>query len=185
MALRTLGFVGSARIVAVAAALAWPAFAKEEAQDFHGRVVRVTDGDTIVVEDGARHRNAVRIVAIDAPEKGRNGMAGQPYADRSRQHLVRLVDSQSVRLVSRGRDDYGRVLARVWLKDVDVGLAQVCAGYAWVYEAFAAELSPPEQEAYRTCQATARNESRGLWRDARPKPPWVWRHTRRGDQGAR
>jgi len=85
--------------------------------------------------------------------------------------------------MTRESDDYGRILARVWASDVDegsdidVGLAQVCAGYAWVYEAFANTLAA-EQRAYRACQSKAKAAGQGLWQQANPVPPWVWRHTR-------
>lgn len=121
----------------------------------------------------------MRIMSIDAPEKGRRGSPGQRYSEKSRQHLAELVDRRQVNLVTHGRDDYGRVLARVWLDEADIGLAQVCAGYAWVYEAFIDELPDPDRSAYRACQAQAKTHRMGLWRDAQPTPPWVWRHTRR------
>ena len=143
------------------------------------QVIYVTDGDTVMVRDANRRKHAVRIVSIDAPEKGRRGKPGQRYSEKSRQHLAELVDKRRVNLVTSGRDDYGRVLARVWIGDMDVGLAQVCAGYAWVFEAFVDDLPVAEQQVYRGCEAEARSNRRGLWRDTQPMPPWVWRHTRR------
>ncbi len=180
---------GSFFAVVVVIVLAWHALSAHAMQELHGRAVRVTDGDTIVVEDSNRRRHKVRIVSIDAPEKGRQGRAGQPYAERSRQHLAVLVENKVVRLVTQGYDDYGRVLARVSVAgataedEVDVGLAQVCAGYAWLYEMFADTLSSAEQRDYRACQSTARKEKRGLWFAANPTPPWVWRHGNGGTVG--
>ena len=145
-----------------------------------GKVIYVTDGDTVVIRDTKLEEHAVRIISIDAPEKGRRGKPGQRYSEKSRQHLAGLVDGRGVNLVTRGRDDYGRVLARVWIGDTDVGLAQVCAGYAWVFEAFVDELPVAEQQLYRDCQIEAKANRRGLWRDAQPMPPWQWRYLRRG-----
>ena len=147
------------------------------------KVIYVTDGDTVVVRDVNLEEHAVRIMSIDAPEKGRRGKPGQRFSDKSRRHLAGLVDDRQVRLAVRGRDDYGRVLARLWIDDTDIGLAQVCAGYAWVYEAFLDELPDSDRPAYRNCQADAKANRRGLWRDARPIPPWVWRHSRRAVDG--
>ena len=143
-------------------------------------VVYVNDGDTFVVEDKSGKRDNVRIVSIDAPEKGRRGMPGQAYSDRSRKHLYGLVGRKEVRLISQGRDDYGRLLARAWIGDTDVGLAQVCAGYAWVFDAFVHELPVADQRTYRDCETKARKERRGLWRGSKPMPPWQWRYLRRG-----
>jgi endonuclease YncB( thermonuclease family) len=148
------------------------------------RVIYVTDGDTVKIRDADRKEHSVRIVSIDAPEKTHRDKPGQRYSEKSRRHLARLADDRRVRLETHGRDDYGRVLARVWVDGVDVGLAQVCAGYAWVYEAFIDELpDEADRSAYRACQATAKANRLGLWRDAKPTPPWVFRHTRRDNDG--
>lgn len=148
-------------------------------QQMSGQIIYVTDGDTVVIRDNNLEENAVRIMSIDAPEKGRRGKPGQRYSAKSRRHLAGLVDGRRVNLATHGRDDYGRVLARVSIDGTDIGLAQVCAGYAWVYEAFIDELPEPDRSAYRSCQAKAKASRIGLWRDAKPTPPWVWRHMRR------
>lgn len=158
---------------------ACPLLAGAEPDEFIATVVYVIDGDSIVVEDNNRNRQDVRIVSIDAPEKGRRGTPGQPYSERSRQHLYSLVGRRDVRLISPGRDDYGRILARVWIDDTDIGLAQVCAGYAWVFDAFVSELPVTDQQRYRACETKARQARRGLWRGSHPIPPWQWRYSRR------
>jgi len=163
-------------------AIAWAASGLAAAplpQSFIGQVVYVTDGDTVVVVDANRHEHRVRIMSIDAPEKGRRGKPGQRYSEKSRRHLLGLVDGRRVNLSTHGRDDYGRVLARISIDGTDIGLAQVCAGYAWVYEAFIDELPDPDRSAYRNCQATAKASRIGLWHDAKPTSPWVWRHMQR------
>lgn len=165
--------------VAMCLVLAEPVFAAPASKEISGKVVHVTDGDTIVIVGQDSRRLAVRIVAIDAPEKRRKSFVGQPYAQRSRENLAKQVTGRSVRLISYGNDDYGRLLARVWIDNVDAGLGQVCAGYAWVYEAFVETLSATERYAYRSCQAKARKKGRGLWREAQPVAPWAWRHSTR------
>jgi endonuclease YncB( thermonuclease family) len=169
-----------AAMLASCALVAWSA-----PDEFVAAVVYVIDGDTIVVEDGDGNEAHVRIVSIDAPEKGRRGLPGQPYSDRSRKYLYSLVGRKDVRLISPGRDDYGRILARVWLGDMDVGLAQVCAGYAWVFDKYIHELPIAEQRTYQACETQARQERRGLWRGSRPTPPWQWRYTRRDAETGR
>ncbi|UCH48836.1 MAG: thermonuclease family protein [Betaproteobacteria bacterium] len=163
-----------ASILAAFTFVAWSA-----PDGFVASVVYVNDGDTIVIEVDNNNRDNVRIVSIDAPEKGRRGVPGQPYSERSRQHLYSLVGRRDVRLISLGRDDYGRLLARVWIGDVDVGLAQVCAGYAWVFDKYIYQLPVAEQRTYQDCETKARQERRGLWRGTRPMAPWQWRYSRR------
>ena len=50
-----------------------------------GRVVRVTDGDTIIVLDAKNIQHKIRLQGIDAPEKG------QAYGTKSKEHLSSTV----------------------------------------------------------------------------------------------
>lgn len=156
--------------------VAMPAAGQEQLVD--AKVVHVSDGDTVVVITDDRQRLVVRLRAIDAPEKNREGRPGQAYAEQSRLHLARLVRAKPVRLMVSGTDDYGRVVARVWVHEVDAGQAQVCAGFAWVYERFVTELPVEDQRRYRLCQQRAQKDKVGLWQDADAIPPWTWRHKR-------
>jgi endonuclease YncB( thermonuclease family) len=71
------------------------------------RVVAVPDGDSIQLSDGRR----VRLLGIDAPEKGRC------MADEAREKLKSLIFGKHVRLKDTVTDDYGRVLAIVIVED--------------------------------------------------------------------
>lgn len=59
-----------------------------------GRVVGVADGDTITVLDANRQQHKIRLQGIDAPEKA------QPFGERSKQNLSRLVFGKDVRVGS-------------------------------------------------------------------------------------
>jgi endonuclease YncB( thermonuclease family) len=62
--------------------------------DITGKVVSVTDGDTIKLLDAGNDQIQVRLSGIDAPERG------QPYANVSREHLARMVAGKEVRVES-------------------------------------------------------------------------------------
>ena len=130
--------------------------------DFTGKVVGVTDGDSITVLRD-RVQVKVRLVDIDAPEKA------QPFGNRSKQALEALVKGQEVRVVERGQDRYHRALGRIYRGDLDVNAEQVRQGMAWVFRKYSkdASLDPIE--------AGAKEQRRGLWREANPVAPWVWR----------
>jgi endonuclease YncB( thermonuclease family) len=66
-------------IVAVALALVATRAAKPLVVE--GRVDALTDGDTIIILEGARVQQKVRIAGIDAPERGK------PLGRASREHL--------------------------------------------------------------------------------------------------
>lgn len=133
-------------------------------------VVAVLDGDSLTARcevDGQAAVLQVRVAQIDAPERG------QPFSQRSRQALIALCREQPARLRTAGEDRFGRTLAEVECQGRDVGAAQVEAGLAWVFERYASN------PALSSLQAAARDDRRGLWRDAAPQPPWEWRAARR------
>ena len=144
-----------------------------------GQVVRVVDGDTLVVADGRHRKVKVRLSGIDAPEKD------QPYGRQSKVHLASLVLGKTVDVDWDKRDTYGRVIGRVLLapgncpdceKQRDVGLAQVRAGYAWWYRSESRELTRAEKSRYALVENGARARQSGLWAAPKPIAPWEWRH---------
>lgn len=92
----------------------------------NGRVVRVIDGDTVVVLTEAATELRIRLAGIDAPEKG------QPFGQRARQFLSCLVAGRVVEISGASRDRYGRVLGTLWADGRDINAELVCAGMAWV-----------------------------------------------------
>lgn len=95
------------------------------------RLVRVTDGDTIVVEiDGKRER--IRLIGIDTPETKHSRRGPEPLADEAtdalREHLGR--HRLELRFDAEERDHYGRLLAYVYANDVFVNEAMVRDGWA-------------------------------------------------------
>ena len=152
------------------------------AAELHGRVVGVSDGDTITVVDADRALHKVRLAGIDAPEKT------QPYGGEARRHLVVLVFGKPVVVSWHKRDRYGRLVGRVVLtvagtcgradcaRVEDVGLAQVESGLAWHYRQYQNEQSPEDRRRYTLAEREARARREGLWRDAQPVPPWDYRN---------
>jgi len=138
-----------------------------------GRVVGVSDGDTITVLDSTKTQHKVRLGGIDAPEKG------QPFGNRSQQNLSRLVFNQTVTVQWHKRDRYGRLVGTVYVEGNDAGLEQVRAGMAWWYRRFANEQTPEDRAIYEAAENTARERKAGLWRDPYPVPPWEWRNEQR------
>ena len=58
--------------------------------DFTGKVVKISDGDTITVLDHYKVQHRVRLAGIDAPERK------QAFGNRSRQSLGKLVFRKTV-----------------------------------------------------------------------------------------
>ena len=133
-----------------------------------GRVVAITDGDTITVLDGGHRQAKVRLSGIDAPEKS------QAFGTRSRQRLAELVAGREVIVEWDKKDRYGRILGRVLVDGEDINLRMVREGMAWHYTAFS--KSPELQVA----EVAARQGRLGLWSGPFPVAPWDFRRAGRG-----
>lgn len=132
------------------------------------RVVRIVDGDTIVVHRAGRDER-VRYIGIDTPETVRPDHPVEPFGHEAHEANEELVRGRAVRLVFDRdlRDRHGRLLAYVHRDDDDlfVNADLVRRGLARVIEirpntARAAEL--------RAIEAEARAARRGLWASAAP-----------------
>ena len=158
--------------------------APTDAADITGRVVAVADGDTITVLDSANVQYKIRIAGIDTPEKG------QPFGNRSKQHLSDLVFGKEVHVDWYKHDPYGRTVGNVWVippdspcqkpgcpQTLDVGLAQITVGLAWHYKLYADEQSELDRHRYDFAEYEARAKKAGLWSDPNPVPPWEWRRS--------
>jgi endonuclease YncB( thermonuclease family) len=137
--------------------------------DVTGRVVSVTDGDTIKVLDANDVQYKIRLTGIDAPERK------QPFGNASRKHLASLVAGKQVKVESDKSDRYGRVLGKVWVDGTDANLEQLKAGYAWWYRYYAKQQPLKDRKAYEKAELNARKERLGLWADPSPINPYVWR----------
>jgi endonuclease YncB( thermonuclease family) len=137
-------------------------------QQLPGQVVRIVDGDTLVLEAGdVRHK--IRLAGIDAPERN------QPWGDASTRELRRQVAGKEIVVEWSKRDRWKRLIGVVKLDGVDQNLHLVERGLAWHYKKYEAEQSPGDRDAYSAAEKAAQGARRGLWSDPEPIPPWEWR----------
>src|SRR3954468_21743822 len=114
------------RSIIVLAALLLMLATPAGAEEFAGRVVGVSDGDTVKVLREPKETVKVRLAEIDTPE------SGQPYGSRAKQALSDLVDGKPVRVVVQDTDRYGRTVGRVYAGAQDVNAEMIRQGAAWV-----------------------------------------------------
>jgi endonuclease YncB( thermonuclease family) len=157
----------------LAAILGAPAAAAEWI--IEGRVVRITDGDSIKVLDGANVQHKIRLAAIDAPQ------SGQPFGARSRESLSRLVFDRSVTARCRKRHRE-REVCKITCGALDINLEQIRAGMAWWYREYAKEQTEEDRLPYAAAERQAHRRRTGLRGDAVPLPPWEWRKSERSAQ---
>jgi endonuclease YncB( thermonuclease family) len=159
------------RVLIVILALLAPAICWGDS--FSGRVVGVSDGDTVTVLVSERDQYKVRISGIDAPEKK------QAFGQKAKAMMSDLVYGKDVVVEWSKRDRYGRTIGVVMVDGQDAGLTLLRAGLAWHYKQYQREQTPAQREQYGTAEETARAERVGLWADDDPMPPWEWRHNKR------
>jgi micrococcal nuclease len=131
-----------------------------------GTVVRVIDGDTILVRGGGGRIEDVRLLGIDTPETVDPRKPVQCYGPEASAFAKHLETGRTVTLAydRELHDRYGRFLAYVWLagpRPVFVNAVLVRRGYARTYPfppntAHAALFAELERSAAVT--------GRGLWR---------------------
>jgi len=134
-----------------------------------GKVIKITDGDTLYALDANHKQHKIRLAGIDAPERK------QAYGLASRKHLASIVADKQIRIEYQKRDRYGRIVGKVLLDGIDACLEQVKAGYAWHYKKYQHEQSLEDQRLYANAENQAREERLGLWRENNPTPPWEYR----------
>ena len=135
------------------------------AAEITGRVVGITDGDTLTILDQSQRQTRIRLAEIDTPE------SRQPYGSRAKQALSELAFGKDVRVVVAAIDRYGRTVGRIYAGSIDISAEMVRQGAAWVYQKYNHDpsLLRLEQEAQQA--------RRGLWAlpEAERTPPWEWR----------
>ncbi len=144
--------------------------AAERRLPFEALVIRVVDGDTLVVKHAADDlEERIRLAQIDAPE------SKQPHGPEARQALDDLVSGRVVRVEPITRDRYGRWVAEIHLGSQHINSRLVADGHSWVYRRYAVDPSLDRLE------DEARSARLGLWGLTEPErlPPWVWRASRR------
>jgi len=121
-------------------------------------VVRVVDGDTVILKDSGR----VRLIGVDCPESVAPDVAPEAYGTEAADFTRRRLTGKTVRLEFDGerRDRHNRLLAYLYLSDGELfNLTLIREGFGYAYTLqpfrFATDFLRAEDE--------ARKEQRGMW----------------------
>ncbi len=123
-------------------------------------VTKIIDGDTVQLDSG----EIVRYLGIDTPEIATKDSGPEFYAREAARYNKKLVFMKKVRLEFdvEKKDQYSRLLAYVFVKDVFVNAELVKHGYA------KAMVKPPNlkyKDTLVSYQKKAMDEERGLWQE--------------------
>lgn len=125
------------------------------------KVIRVIDGDTIEVELNGKTEK-VRLIGVDTPETVHPTIGEEKYGKEASNFTKSQLEGKQVTLEFdvQERDQYGRLLAYVWLGDQLFNEILVREGYAQV------STFPPNVkyvDRFTKAQEEAREAGRGLW----------------------
>ena len=127
------------------------------------RVVRVVDGDTMIVSLRGREER-VRFTGIDTPETVKPDAPVECYGPQASAETKRLLEGRSVRLELdvEQRDRYGRLLAYIFRSpdNLFVNRELIAAGFA---ERFRNTVNRRYVGAFEQAESAARQAGRGLW----------------------
>ncbi len=151
---------------------------EEEPEILKGKAVEVDDGDTFTLcpkieEDcSLSERLTIDLWGIDAPEiRPRK----QFYAQKAKDYLTDILDSQTLVVEVMDTDDEGRKSAKIYIvnhENSNLNVHLVIEGYAW-----STRKEDPDAKEYELAEKFARERGIGLWREIEPIPPWIWRQT--------
>jgi endonuclease YncB( thermonuclease family) len=153
-----------------------------QAPFLRGRVVSVSDGDTLrflhvptwfhsskIKSDQKMSEVAlpIRVCSIDTPETAKFGNPGQPFGEEAKQKLSQLTENRTVRVRLLDRDQYSRAVAEVrvglwpFFKYVDEQMLK--DGLAEVYKGGGAVYGRKGKEGYLGLEQAARDRKVGMW----------------------
>ena len=135
-----------------------------QAAELRGRVVAVSDGDTVTVLDAERHQHKVRLAGIDAPEKA------QAFGQASKISLSDQIFGREVAVTWDKRDRYGRIIGKISVDHRDVCLEQIRRGMAWHYKQYARDQAPDDRVTYAEAEVAARAARADAAAEARRRP---------------
>ncbi len=130
---------------------------------FTGKVVKVSDGDTIqVLHNGKAEK--IRLAGIDCPEKT------QDFGQAAKRFTLKLAAQKIVTVHIETIDRYGRTVGEAILPDGrSLNRELVRAGYAWWYRKYSSDTT------LGVLESKARKARSGLWAHPSAVPPWDWR----------
>ncbi len=140
-----------------------------EAAEGTATVVRVVDGDTLVVDiDGREER--VRLIGIDTPESTDPRQPVECFGAEATARVEALLPAGTTVRLERdveARDRYDRLLAYVFRQadDLFVNVAMVRDGFA---EVLTIAPNVSYVGTFTDAARAARTDSRGLWSSCRP-----------------
>jgi micrococcal nuclease len=136
-------------------------------ETFTARVIGISDGDTITVLYMGNRQLKIRLEGIDCPEMR------QDFGQQAKQFTSALCFGKPVRVEKHGTDQYGRILAYVYVGRLCLNKELVRNGLAWRYRT-------NHDLEIASLESAARKRKVGLWGQPDAVAPWEFRQKAHG-----
>jgi endonuclease YncB( thermonuclease family) len=130
------------------------------------KVVRVVDGDTLLLEHGVR----VRFLGVNTPEIAHDDQPEEPLGQEAKEFTRKFIEGKSIALEydQERKDDYGRTLAYVYADGRMLNEALIEAGLS---EAVTRHpYRPDRKRLFEAAEERAYGKKIGIWGQAGRKP---------------
>lgn len=133
-------------------------------EERQAEIVRVIDGDTVVVKTDKGEEERIRLLLIDTPESVHPTEPEQLFGKESSDYakeVLREGDIVKLELGNPERDHYERLLAYIWIDDINFNQLMIEKGYArvgYVYEPNTKYLKEFEE-----AEIKAKNKKENIW----------------------
>ncbi|REC39991.1 thermonuclease family protein [Chryseobacterium sp. 5_R23647] len=128
------------------------------------KVVRIKDGDTVVVLLNDNTEKTLRLAEVDCPE------SGQPFGKNAKQFTSDQIFGKTIEFVETDTDRYGRSVAKIYYDEEKYLSAEIIkAGMGWWYHQYSRNTE------LGIFQEAAKNNRKGLWADINAISPYEFR----------
>ncbi|MET3037563.1 thermonuclease family protein [Chryseobacterium sp. NRRL B-14859] len=133
-----------------------------------GKVIKISDGDTITILLKGKQQKKLRLAEVDCPENG------QAFGKNAKQFTSGQVFGKTINFIETDKDRYGRSIAKVYYDNGKyLSKELIKAGMGWWY------VSYSKDTALGKLQENARLKKIGLWQDVHATAPWEYRKMKR------
>lgn len=135
-------------------------------------VAKVIDGDTLAINMDGKIET-LRLIGINTPETVDRRKPVECFGKEASKKARELLDGENIRFetdqTQSERDKYGRLLAYIYLENgLFFNQYMIEEGYAYEYTY---NIPYKYQTEFKTAQATAEQNKKGLWADGACAPP--------------
>lgn len=128
-----------------------------------GKVVKIKDGDTVVLLDSANNQITLRLAEVDCPE------SSQSFGKKAKEFTSEEVGNKIVSYKIISTDRYGRYIAKIFYDNKYLSEEIIKNGYGWHYKRYSKSKKLSDLE------VNARKNKLGLWSDKKPISPADYR----------